>query len=71
MTYSCDICETPLPPGYTPQVDGRGRPCLAICESCEDQLVAERAARREALGYSDNEADCAGDCGYHSHGWEV
>lgn len=51
MTYFCDICEEELPEGYTPEVDHRGRPCLAICERCkaEDRETAEaRRASREA-----------------------
>lgn len=41
----CDCCNAPLPEGYAPQVDARGRPCLAICTPCNDRLVLERAQR--------------------------
>ena len=45
MKYSCDVCSRPLPDGYVPQTDGRGRPVLAICTPCNDRLVIERAER--------------------------
>lgn len=42
---TCDVCDRQLDEDYTPQVDARGRPCLAICEPCNDDLVRERAQR--------------------------
>lgn len=53
---TCDLCEADLPSDYAPQVDPRGRPCLAVCEPCNDQIVRERAQR---LGIS--EVECQAD----------
>lgn len=53
---TCDLCPTVLAEDYTPQVDHLGRPCLAICEPCNDEMVRERAQR---LGIS--EVECRAD----------
>jgi len=45
VTYTCDVCEAELPDGYTPQLDHRGRPCLAACTPCNDEIVRERSRR--------------------------
>lgn len=49
VNYSCDLCRRPLPEGYVPQVDAAGRPCLAVCRPCNDQIVVERAQRLTPL----------------------
>lgn len=45
IRYRCDVCDVPLPTGYVPQVDHRGRPVLAICARCNDEDVRARAKR--------------------------
>lgn len=45
MSYRCDLCDEPLPEGYVPQTDHRGRPCLAVCRRCNDEIAEERALR--------------------------
>lgn len=47
--YRCDECDQPLPFGYVPEVDARGRFTQAVCRPCKLAQVFRAIARRAAL----------------------
>ena len=64
MPFTCVDCECEFLSEYVPARDMRTGGDL--CPECDE----ERKNWRARMVFLDP-TDCAGDCGYHVHGWEV